>query len=46
LQYQPPPHDTTTKANLPFLVHEGMITNSSFIGKINANQYFIIQKCI
>jgi hypothetical protein len=44
LQYRPSPHDTTTEANPPFLVHEGSITNSPFIVQKKVNRYFIIVK--
>jgi hypothetical protein len=44
LRYRPPPHDTMTKANAPFLVDEGTITNFSFVGQKKTNRYFIIVK--
>ena len=44
LRYRPPPHDTMTEANPPYLVHEGTITNSSFIGQKKTNRYFITVK--
>jgi hypothetical protein len=44
LLYRPPPHDTTTEATLPFLVHERTITKSSFIDPKKTNRYFIIAR--